>query len=265
MAVKQYNLSIILYGLRFSPLSYEEKLERLRDIGYRSVQGGVSPSIGNEDHKKLLDGLGMEFSCLAGGFEDIEANPGKYVEACRIFNCDEVMIGTMPTDYRFDYDGYMKFIERVNAAGRVLAKDGVFIGYHNHSQEFRRFPNGKMGMDLLFDGFDPDAVHFMLDTHWVQAGGGDVLWWLDRCKGRIQYLHCKDYRIAPANYNSNIGGVDKQFAQVGDGNLPWQEIIDKSLEIGIKAFIVEQDYTYGEDPFDCAAASYATLKACGLK
>ena len=43
MPNKHSNLSIILYGLRFSPLSYEEKLRKLRGIGYRSIQGGVQP------------------------------------------------------------------------------------------------------------------------------------------------------------------------------------------------------------------------------
>jgi sugar phosphate isomerase/epimerase len=265
MPNKQSNLSIILYGLRFSPLPYREKLERLRKIGYRSVQGGIDQEMSNAEHKALIDGIGVEFSCLGGGFEDIEKDPGKYIEACRVFDCDEVMIGTMPTEQRADYDGYMRFIERANAAARPLAKEGIFIGYHNHAQEFRRFPNGKVGMDALFDGFDPSAVHFLLDTHWVQAGGGDILWWLERCKGRIAYLHCKDDRIEPANCATGIGETRKQFAQIGDGNLPWQLIIDKALEIGVKAFIVEQDFTYDEDPYDCAAASYKALSACGLK
>jgi sugar phosphate isomerase/epimerase len=265
MPNKQSNLSVILYGLRFSPLPYKEKLERLREIGYRSVQGGIDPDMPNEEHKKFLDSIGMEFSCLGGGFEDIEADPGKYIEACRVFDCDEVMSGTMPTELRMDYDGYARFIERVNKAGRALATNGVFIGYHNHAQEFRRFPNGKVGMDALYDGFDPGAVHFLLDTHWVQAGGGDILWWLERCKGRIRYLHCKDYRIAPAGYTTGIGETQKQFAQIGEGSMPWKLIVDKALDVGVKAFIVEQDFTYDEDPYDCAADSYKTLTACGLQ
>jgi len=264
MSNKLSNLSIILYGLRFSPLPYPDKLKKLREIGYRSIQGGIEPELTLEEHKELINSLGMEFSCMAGGLEELENEPRKYVDYCRAFDCDEIMIGTMPVEYREGYDGYMKAIERINAAGRALAKDGVYIGYHNHAQEFRRFPNGKVGMDLLFDNFDPDAVHFILDTHWVQAGGGDVLWWIKRCEGRLNYLHVKDYRIAPANYNTGIGDTEKQFAQIGEGNLPWPQIVEAALGVGVKAFIVEQDFTYGEDPFDCAATSYAALKACGL-
>ena len=264
MSNKLSNLSIILYGLRFSPLSYPEQLKKLREIGYRSVQGSIVPDMTLDEHKELIESLGMEFSCMSGGLESLESNPGKYIAYCRAFDCDEIMIGTMPAEYREDYDGYMKAIERINAAGRVLAKDGVCICYHNHAQEFRRFPNGMVGMELLYENFDPDAVHFILDTHWVHSGGGDILWWIKRCEGRLNYLHVKDYRIAPANCYTGIGDTDKQFAQIGDGNLPWPLIVSTALDVGVKAFIVEQDYTYGEDPFDCAAMSYATLKACGL-
>ena len=264
MSIKRHTISIILYGLRFSPLPYDEKLKRLRDIGYRSIQGDIPHEMTNEDHKKLIDRLGFEFSCVAGDLEDIETNPEKYIEGCHMFDCDEVMIACMPTELRMSYDGYMEFIDRVNKVGSMLSREGIFIGYHNHAQEFRRFPNGRMGMDLLFNGFNFQAVHFILDTHWVQAGGGDILWWLERCKGNIKYLHCKDYRIAPANYKTVCGKAEKQFSQIGEGNLPWRLIIDKAQDAGVKAFIVEQDYTYNEDPYDCAATSYATLKSYGL-
>jgi len=261
---KNHNLSIILYGMRFSPLPYAEKLKKLHEIGYRSIQGGMASDMTLDAHKKLIESLDMEFSCMSGSLDSIEAEPGQYIEYCKAFGCDEIMIGTMPDDDRADYDGYMRAAERINAAGRVLAKDGVKLGYHNHAQEFRRFPNGKVGFEVLFEQFDPAAVNFILDSHWVHSGGGDVLLWIKRCEGRLNYLHVKDYRIAPANYETGIGETNKQYAQIGEGNLPWREIVDTALGVGVRAFIVEQDFTYGEDPYDCAATSYKTLKSLGL-
>jgi hypothetical protein len=29
-------------------------------------------------------------------------------------------------------------------------------------------------MDMLVDGLDPEKISFVLDTYWVQHGGGDV-------------------------------------------------------------------------------------------
>ena len=259
------NISIILYGLRFSTLTYEEKLKRLYEIGYRSIQSGLQPNISNTENKQLImDELGMEVSCFSGKLEDMELDLRPYIEGCHVFSCDEIMIGTMPTECREDYDGYMHAVDRINAIGHTLAQEGIFIGYHNHAQEFRRFKEGKTGMELLYENLDPKSVHFILDTHWVQAGGGDVIQWIEKCRGRTRYLHVKDYCIAPANYHTDIACADKRFAPVGGGNLPWQLIIDTALCIGVKAFIVEQDFTYGEDPFQCAAESFKTLKACGL-
>ncbi len=257
-------ISIILFTVRSSPLSYPEKLKKLRDIGYRSIQGGFAADLTPADHKALLDSLGMEMSCFSGSLEDIQRSPGRYAEAMRLMNCDEVMIGTMPTDCREDMDGYYRAAELINATGRELAKEGMYIAYHNHAQEFRRFKNGKTGMDILYENFDPAAVHFLPDTHWLQAGGADILQWLRKCEGRMQYLHVKDYRIAPANYETGIGDTQKQFAEIGAGNLAWREIIDTALACGVKSFIVEQDSTYGRDPFKSAAQSFQALRELGL-
>jgi sugar phosphate isomerase/epimerase len=262
---KKHTISITLLILMASPLSFKEKLRKLREIGYEAIQSGIPPEgISLTEYKTFMDELGIEASCFIGRPNLVISNPGQWVEACHAFNCDEIMIGTLPEEYRADYDGYMKGVEAVNKVAREMKKEGVCLAYHNHAQEFRKFSNGKRGIDVIFENLDPDATHFLPDTHWLQAGGVDILNWMEKCKGRMQFLHVKDYRIAPANYLTPIGYTDKQFSQIGDGQLPWELIIQKGLELGIKAFIVEQDNCYGKDPFECAAQSYSTLKGLGL-
>jgi sugar phosphate isomerase/epimerase len=263
--VKKHNLSIILFTVASSPLPYGEKLKKLREIGYQSVQTGIQEGLDDREHKKMLDDLDMEVSCLGTSLQVVQTDPGRVIRAARALDCDEVMLGTMPVENRADYEGYQRGVELINAAGRVLAGEGVYLSYHNHAQEFRRFSNGKRGIDLLFEGFDPEAVGFLPDTHWLQAGGADILEWMEKFRGRMRSLHVKDYRIAPANYETGIGETDKQFAPVGGGNLPWEQILAKGHELGIRAYIVEQDRSYGEDPFDCAAQSFRTLRSLGLK
>lgn len=265
MATKLTQISLQMYTLRSANLPLPEMLKKVREIGYQSVQGGPARGMTKEEQKALMDDLGMEYSTWGGDLFGMDNDPDSYIESCRYFDCDEIMIGTMPTEFRGDYDGYMRGIELMNRVGQKLAKGGVFLSYHNHAQEFRRFANGKRGIDLLYENLDPSGVHFMLDTHWVQAGGGDVIEWIQKCKGRMQYIHVKDYRIASPNCNTILETTDKQFAEIGQGNLPWQLIIDTCLAQGIKSFIVEQDQTYGEDPFDCIKTSYDYLRSCGLK
>ena len=264
-SLKKHNLAITLFTVASSPLPYTEKLKKIREIGYRSIQSGLPPD-GLElgPYKTLLDELEIEICAFSGRPDILFPSPGKFIEACRLFECDEIMIGSMPVEYRENSDSYLRGIELLNKNARILRKEGIYLSYHNHAQEFRKFSSGKRGIDLLFENLDSEAVRFLPDTHWLQAGGADILEWMDKFHGRMKYLHVKDYRLAPANYNTPISAVEKQFAQIGDGQLPWEMIIQKGLELGIKAFIVEQDNCYNEDPFDCAAQSFSKLLSLGL-
>jgi sugar phosphate isomerase/epimerase len=163
-----------------------------------------------------------------------------------------------------NYDELKLFIGHLNRAGKQLMEEGgIHLSYHNHAVDFSKI-NGETILQQIVDGTDERFVFFEPDTHWLQAGGVDVLAWLEKCKGRMQYLHVKDYRVGSINYDTVVETHDKRFSQIGGGNLPWQEIVDTALACGVKAFIVEQDDTYGQDPYECVAQSYATLKACGL-
>lgn len=265
MSTQRTQISLNMYTVRSSNLPFVEQLKKARDIGYQSIQVRRNSDISKEELKDMLDILSMEMSSPIGDLYDIDRDTDSYIAECQYFDCDEIMIGTMPTEFREDAEGYMAAIKLMNEVGQKLASGGVYLSYHNHSQEFRCFKNGKTGMDLLYENLDPNVVHFMLDTHWVQAGGGDVIEWIKKCKDRMQYIHVKDYRIGPANYYTDIGHVDKEFAQIGEGNLPWPLIVKTCLDQGVKSFIVEQDFPYGEDPFDCAATSYHNLIRYGLK
>ena len=263
--MKKHNLALTLFTVASSPLSYPEKLKRAREIGYQSIQGGLPPDgMSLKEQKALLDSLGMEICVFSGRPPALFDDPLKIIEACHLYECDEIMVGSIPFEYRENYDTYMKGIEMLNKGAQVYKKEGIFISYHNHAQEFRKFNNGKRGIDLIYENLDYSCLRFLPDTHWLQSGGADILEWMDKCKGKMKYLHVKDYRLAPANYDTSIGMVDKQFSQIGDGQLPWDLIIKKGLELGIQAFIVEQDNCYEEDCWDCAAQSYKTLKSHGL-
>ena len=54
-----------------------------------------------------------------------------------------------------------------------------------------------------------------------------------------------------------------QFAEVGEGNLDWKPIIDQALASGAEYLLVEQDDTYGRDPFESLAMSRDHLLGLG--
>ena len=92
--------------------------------------------------------------------------------------------------------------------------------------------------------------------------------------GRIRLLHLKDYRISEVklpegkfdpktfmqSFTSNV-----QFAEVGEGSLPVKECIEAGLAGGSEYFLIEQDDTYGRDPFESLKISRDNLIALGYE
>jgi sugar phosphate isomerase/epimerase len=85
----------------------------------------------------------------------------------------------------------------------------------------------------------------------------------------VRRMHLKDYRIAsfqmPEDRSTFLAAFHGliEFAEVGDGNLPIASCIDAGVAGGCKHFYVEQDDTYGRDPYESLAISKANLIALG--
>ena len=104
----------------------------------------------------------------------------------------------------------------------------------------------------------------------------DPIKFINQYAGRIRLLHLKDYRIAPmkepeVDFNTREGMMAAyaamneivQFAEVGEGTLDIPGCIEAGLAGGSEYFLVEQDLSYGRDPFDCLKTSYDNLVKMG--
>ncbi len=132
------------------------------------------------------------------------------------------------------------FIAKANAVGEKAAAHGGRFTYHNHAHEFVRDAEGLTMMDRLVAGLNPETTSFVLDTYWVQCGGGDVRHWIEKLAGRIDILHLKDMgRSAEGQF----------ITEVGNGNLYWEGILETAAATGVRHYVVEQDTCPG-DPFE---------------
>ena len=117
--------------------------------------------------------------------------------------------------------------------------------------EFQK-KDGKIILEHIADRIPKEHMGFTLDTFWVQAGGGDPAYWLERLSGRVPVIHLKDYAYG------------KKMAVLGEGNINFDRVFEKAEAAGTKYMLVEQDDCNGEDPFDCLKRSYDYLKARGF-
>jgi sugar phosphate isomerase/epimerase len=92
----------------------------------------------------------------------------------------------------------------------------------------------------------------------VQHGGADPAAWIRGLKNRMPVIHLKDMVMMNAD-----NGVQQFMAEVGEGNLNWQAILDACREADVEWYAVEQDICQ-LDPFESLAISYRNLQAMGL-
>lgn len=126
--------------------------------------------------------------------------------------------------------------------------------YHNHSHEFIRLENGKTAMEMLMEGLDSKNTTFVLDTYWVQHGGGDPRQWIEKLAGRIDILHLKDMRRIKADHDV------QQITEIGSGNMNWDGIIKSAEKSGVKYYVVEQDANWNPNCFAAIKKSADYLK-----
>ncbi len=120
-------------------------------------------------------------------------------------------------------EDYRRSAEHLNAAGRSLREEGIYLHYHNHEFEFDAPVEGTHnGMDVLLDAFDPDAVTLCLDVGWVWTTGVDPAAWMRAHAPWVGYVHLRDWQKpaddsrAACGLGEGVMAQDEVFAALSD-------------------------------------------------
>lgn len=258
-----------------------ETLRKLRELGFGSVEVSQIPMTEENvaELKRASEDFDIEIAALSAGLEPmLPGAPGetlkndfdKIVNDCKTLNCNFIRIGMLPLDKMGDKDKIMKFIEDAEEMAGRLAEHDIELYYHTHHIEFQKY-DGEYLLDLIKN--NTSKLGFELDVHWIQRAGVNPVEFIKEYKGRVALLHLKDYRIGQLDINEDdLKDMGKffnkftnliEFAEVGEGNLDIKAIIEAGLESGAKHFLIEQDDTYGRDPFDCLETSAINLRELG--
>lgn len=235
-----------------TPEGVERAFARIHQDGYLAAQASGLGPIAAERLRDIAQNYHVEICCTHSSFERMQTDLDGLIREHRIYGCHNIGIGAMPQAYRGSLEGYQAFMKVVNPIARRLADEGFHLTYHNHNFEFVRYGGASL-LDRMIEESDPN-LHFILDTYWIQAGGGNPSDYIRKAAGRMEVCHLKDMQLVndPAN---ELLGVSARFAPVGEGNLNFRDILTACAESGVKYAAVEQDDCYGDDPFDCLARS----------
>lgn len=251
-------LGVQMYTLRKFTQTVDDlemALARVREIGYRTIQVSAFGDIPPQTVADLCRDNELTIGATHVAWDRLRHDIDRVIDEHALWGCRHTAVGSIPAKTYLSMDGLGKFIGEATPVAEKLADAGITFSYHNHNHEFLHF-DGKPWLAHLYETAPASLVKAELDTHWIVAGGGDPVTWINACGDRMPLLHLKDYAVN-ADYQ-------RIFAAIGRGNMNWDAIIGAAMQHPVEYYLVEQDNCYGEDEFDCLAQSFATLSRFGL-
>ncbi len=228
--------------------SLSESLKKVADIGYTNIQLSGTCNYDALWMKEELIKNGLKCVLTHISPDRLKNDLANVIAEHNVFQCDNIGLGWYSTD---DADKLNDLMRTYLPIAQTIKENGKYFMYHNHDHEFRKHGD-KLVLEHIIEGFSPDIMGITLDTFWVQAGGADPAYWIEKLAGRVPCIHLKDFSFG------------RKMAALGDGNINFDRVFEKAELAGTKYMLVEQDDCNGENPFDCLKRSYDYLKSRGF-
>jgi sugar phosphate isomerase/epimerase len=229
-AMRRDQIALQLYTLR--RLAADDLAGTLRSVaaaGYGSVELAGLPITVPGELARLLEV--SELRAVAS-HEAVESRrEGAQAVAARMaeVGCPRVIVPWMPESDRRTVADVRRFAAELGGFARSLADQGIRLGYHNHAFEFAQL-DGSTVWDVLLAELPPE-VELERDVYGAAVGGRDPVAEIRTVAGRVRLLHMKDRAAGPEPHD----------APVGEGTLPFPDIIEAARAGGVELYIVEQD------------------------
>lgn len=231
-----------------------QTMKKVADIGYKAVQVSGAGPIPASDISSAAQENGLTIAATHMKWDRFKSDLDGVIEDHKAMRCKHSAIGSLGPEYR-TAEGVKVFLDELDPIADRLGAEGITFSYHNHSHELMRY-DGRTWLDRLYAESSPARLKAELDVYWLQHGGADPVQWICRLTGRQPLLHLKDMAMGPEK--------QQLFAEIGEGNMNFPPILQAAREAGVEWYLVEQDQTYGRDPFESLAISYRNLQAMGL-
>ena len=231
---------------------FDISCKKVKEMGYSIVQlSGIGPFSACEI-KPILDKYGLITVCTHRPQKNYLENLDGEIEFHKTLGCKVCGIGSMP-GFNAKMETIDSFVENYAPVCKKLKENDLIFAYHNHAFEFEKI-DGKYAFDIITERMASDNFKYILDTYWLAYAGINPAEFIKERKGNIACVHLKDIKISENQ---------PKYAEVGKGNINWDEVIKACEEAQVEFALVEQDICDG-DPFDSLKISYDFLSEKGF-
>jgi sugar phosphate isomerase/epimerase len=238
-------LGVQLYTLREEMAREPERtLEAVAAIGYEEVELAGLYGMTVHEMREKLEAVGLRAASSHHGLDAVRGAWDETLRGALELGQSLVVVPSIPPEERTP-EGLRRIADDFNRAGEAARAAGLRFGYHNHDWELRALADGTVPMRLLLERTDAALVDWQMDLFWTVHGGGDVMVYLAATAGRVTSVHVKD-RTASGD-----------MVDVGDGAIPFDEILVEAERLGLRHVFVEHDRP--EDALESVRRSYQHL------
>ncbi len=195
-------------------------LKAVSEIGYKLIEFAGFFENSAEDVRSWLDEYGLTVVGTHTGLAMLTPEAiADTVAYHKAIGCDNIIV---PSAKWGEEELLESNIAALNFADEYLRKEGITLGFHNHSFELHTYPYGKQPMD---DILNRTEVYIEPDIFWLYNAGVDPVTFLEEHKDRIRMIHLKDGKLPVdlvRDYRNPHEGVVS--LSVGSGDAPIEAV-----------------------------------------
>ena len=221
-------------------------MAKVRKMGIKEVELYGTYGLEFPDFIKILAQNEISVVSYGGEYEKLKNFPQTLADEARSYGAKYVAIFSIPFEGdTFTAEDVDKAAAVFNAAGKLLARNGLLLCYHPHGYEFKPYKDGTL-FDYMVQKFDSRFVQFELDVFWVKQAGQDPLQLLQKYPNRFVLMHIKDRKKGAKNTDNGKADVETNVV-LGTGDVGIVEVVREARKLGIQYLFVEDESSKAEE------------------
>ena len=235
-----------------TPEEVREALERLGAMVCTTLQvQWVHPSVPDEAVAEALRDNGMTCLGVQDKFPAVRESWDRMVNQNRLWGGTDLCISGIPAQ-DMTLPGLERYAGELTAMAERLAEEGMTLSFHPVWADYAPV-EGISALDRLLETVP--RMGLTLCVYHVVKAGRDPVELLEKYRGRVGVIHCKDYQP---------GEDGDVLIPTGQGVVDWPPVLAACRRNGVSYALIEQE-RWEKDPFRCAWESLEYLRAHGLE